>query len=69
MAKQQDEKSLLFIAIGIIVFSILAVIFLIANIQPLFYVSAILAILLGFYMSHSLSKPKEQPRPETRKRR
>ena len=71
MPGNQDEAKLLFVAIGVIAFSILAVVLFILGIQILFYLSALLAIGLGFYLSRSLSNAdrEEQQKPASKKAR
>ena len=65
MTGKQEEEKLLFISMGVVFFSILAVILFILNIQIVFYISALLAIALGFYLSRSLSNAgkEQQQRP------
>ncbi len=70
MPGKQEEERLLFISIGVVFFSVLAVILFILNIQIVFYVSALLAIALGFYLSRSLSNAdrdqQQKPGKKTR---
>ena len=65
-----DEKTLLFVAVGVVFFSMLAIALFLLGAGILFYVSAILAIILGFYLTHSLSKSSAQePKHHRRKSR
>ena len=71
MPGKQDEAKLLFVAIGVIFFSVLAVVLFILGIQILFYLSALLAIGFGFYLSRSLSNAgrEEQQKSASKKTR
>ncbi len=62
------ESQLIFVAIGVVVFSVLAVVsFIMGAGQIVFYIFAILAIALGFYLSYTLSK--EQPKSDQGRKR
>ena len=72
MPGKQEEERLLFVSIGVVFFSVLAVVLFMLNIQIAFYISALLAIVLGFYLSRSLSSADttgQQQKPAGRKPR
>jgi len=58
---------LLWSAVGIVVLSIVAIITFILNVLIVFYVCAIIAIVLGFYLSRTLAsaeKMQKQDQPK-----
>jgi membrane protein implicated in regulation of membrane protease activity len=71
MPGKQEEEKLLFVSIGVVFFSVLAVVLFMLNVQIVFYISALLAIALGFYLSRSLSNADREPlqKPAGRKPR
>ena len=63
MMGPEQEQQLVIVAVAVVVFTILAIISFLAGLNSIiFYVFAILAIALGFYLSFTLSKerPTEQ---------
>ncbi len=63
MLSPEQEKQLILVAVGVVVCTVLAIIVFIINAGAiLFYLFAIIAIILGFYLSYNLSR--EQPRTE-----
>jgi membrane protein implicated in regulation of membrane protease activity len=71
MPGKQEEGVLLFVSLGVVLFSILAVVLFILNIMTAFYVAAVLAIVLGFYLSRNLSNMErnQQQKPAPRRAR
>ena len=70
MQDKPDDHKLFLVSIGVVLSSILAVMTFILNISQIaFYLFAILAIALGFYLSRSLSNEGKAQRPERRKGR
>jgi len=71
MPGKLEEEKLLFVSIGVVFFSVMAVALFMLNIQIAFYLSALLAIALGFYLSRSLSRAdrEQQQKPAGRKPR
>ncbi len=69
--KPEEERKLLFVSMGVVLFSVLAIVLFLMGITLLFYISALLAVALGFYLSRSLSNSaKDEPqRPVSRKQR
>lgn len=65
MPNPDQEKQLIMVSLGVVLFSIVAIIvFIIGASQILFYLFALIAIGLGFYLSYTLSqegKQKDQP--------
>ena len=66
-SKQQDETMLLWSAVGIVLFSIIAIIVFILGNSILFYIAAIIAIVLGFYLSRTLAASDKDLRKESKK--
>ena len=70
MNAKPDEQRLFLVSMGVVLFSILAVIIFILNIsQVVFYLFALIAIVLGFYLSRSLSITGKEQKPERKKGR
>jgi 4-hydroxybenzoate polyprenyltransferase len=71
MPVTEQEKRLMMVCVGVVFFTILAIIvfLLIPSQQILFYVSAILAIALGFYLAFSLSKEQQPKEQQNRKKK
>lgn len=71
MSKKQDEERLLFVSIGVVFFSVLAIALFLMNLLLFFYISTLAAIALGFYLSRSLSatESEEQNKPATKRQR
>lgn len=68
MPGKPEEERLLFVSIGVVFFSVLAVALFILNIQVVFYLAALIAIGLGFYLSRSLSNAdRDQQRPSVKR--
>lgn len=67
--ENQHEARAFAFSIGVILLSVLAVAFFILGSVILFYVFAVLAIAVGFYMAYHLSNPpaaREEPRAAPR---
>jgi membrane protein implicated in regulation of membrane protease activity len=73
MLANADEKQLLFVSVGVVVLSIAAfAVFLSGISQVAFYAIAVLALILGFYLSYNLSrqaKDTDQKQQRSRKPR
>ncbi len=67
MSKKQDEQRLLFVSIGVVFFSVLSIALFLMNLLLFFYISTLIAVALGFYLSRSLSaSDDEQNKPATK---
>lgn len=63
MPVNADEKQLITVSIGVVAFSIAAFVVLLSGInQAVFYVIAVIALLLGFYLSYNLSRQGREER-------
>ncbi len=70
MQMEADEQRLLFMSIGVVVFSITALALFILQSWALFFIIAIIGLLLGIYLAYGLSKSgAPQPAQERRRRR
>lgn len=70
MDAKPDEQRLLLISGGVVVFSIIALILFIFQSWALFFIIAILGLIMGVYLAYSLSKTEKAPAPAaTRKKR
>lgn len=57
MPSQDQEKQLIMVAVGVVFFSIVAVAaFILGAGSVIFYICAVIAIALGFYLSYTLSQ-------------
>jgi hypothetical protein len=67
MSKKQDEQRLLFVSIGVVFFSVLSIALFLVNLLLFFYISTLIAMALGFYLSRSLSASGDgQNKPATK---
>lgn len=69
MQMESDEQRMLLISIGVVVFSVIALMLFIFQSWALFFVVAILGLLLGVYLAYSLSKSEATRGKATEKRR
>lgn len=69
MQMESDEQKMLFMSIGVVVFSVIALTLFIFQSWALFFVVAILGLLLGVYLAYSLSKSESAHATPTEKRR
>ncbi len=67
MPDKNEEMKLLAVAIGVVFFSILAIVLFLVNVQVAFYASAVIAIVLGFYLSRTLSKSGSAQKQERKR--
>lgn len=64
-----QERTLMLLSVGVVLCSILAVIiFVVGASQILFYIVAVIALALGFYLSYSLRQENEQKQSTGRKK-
>ena len=60
-ANPREDMDLLYLSVGVVAFSIIAIIAFVYGYSDAFYLLAVIAIVLGFYMLRRLSVQKEEP--------
>ncbi len=59
-ANPREDMDLLYLSVGVVAFSIIAIIAFVYGYSDAFYLLAVIAIVLGFYMLRKLSVQKEE---------
>ena len=68
MEDEHEMRAFIF-SVGVVVFSVLAIIALVLSATELFYLLAVLAIALGIYMAYHVSKAPARTQQETKGQR
>lgn len=63
-ANPREDMDLLYLSVGVVAFSIIAIIAFVYGYSDAFYLLAVIAIVLGFYMLRRLSVQKEEQQVE-----
>jgi 4-hydroxybenzoate polyprenyltransferase len=59
-ANPREDMDLLYLSVGVVAFSVIAIIAFVYGYSDAFYLLAVIAIVLGFYMLRRLSVQKEE---------
>jgi 4-hydroxybenzoate polyprenyltransferase len=70
MQVADNEKQFVLVAVGVVLFTILAIaVFLLSVNIIIFYICAVIAVGLGFYLSYNLSQMKPQYQQDNKKKK